>query len=165
MLIVAYKTTGRSKQAEVIDVAAIDITGEIRFRALTLPVGGITREAVRIHKLTQERLESEGALAWPEVHSSLLAVLSEAHRLLAWDAGFHMRLLQQTADRHGLAMPQLRWRDVQMDYWEICSEGQLRLKDAVEREGIDEHEATRALGDCQAVLAVMRSVVSQWKKS
>ena len=81
MLIVAYKTTGRSKQAEVLDVAAIDTTGEIRFRALTLPVGGITREAVRIHKLTQERLESEGALAWPEVHSSLLAVLSEAHRL------------------------------------------------------------------------------------
>ena len=165
MLIVACKTTGRSKQAEVIDVAVIDTTGEIRFRALTLPVGESTREAVRIHKLTRERLESEGALAWPEVHSSLLAVLSEAHRLLAWDAKFHMRLLQQTADRHGLAMPQLMWRNVQMDYWEICSEAHLRLKDAVEREGIDEHEATRALGDCQAVLAVMKSVVSQWKKS
>ena len=102
VLIVDTETTGLGNRAEVIEVAAIDTTGAIRYEAMSLPVGRISAGAARVHGLSRRKLKAGGARPWPEVHAELAAVLSGAAVVFAWNAGFDRRLLSQTAERHGL---------------------------------------------------------------
>ena len=67
---------------------------------------------VGIHGLSRDRLRAEGARPRPEVHWELVEALSRAAVVLAWNAGFDRRPLTQTAERHGLTMPEFPWRDL-----------------------------------------------------
>ena len=164
VLIVDTETTGFGARAEVVEVAVLDTTGAVRFEALSLPEGRIPKAASDIHGLTRDRLKQSGAHPWPEVHGDLVAALDGAALVLAWNAEFDRRLLAQTADRHGLTLPRLAWRDALADYRALTGaasgKGQHTLTRTVEREGAKvDGPAHRAAGDCRAVLAVMRAVV------
>ena len=100
----------------MIEVAVLDTTGTMRYEALSLPLSRILREASDIHGLTRARLRQAGARPWPEVHGELVAALDGAAVVLAWNVDFDRRLLRQTADRHGLKLPRMRWRDALADY-------------------------------------------------
>ena len=81
------------------------------------------------------------------------------------NAGFDSRLLRQTAERHGLALPDLPWRCAMLDYaahvgerWKSGShKGQCRwqtLEVAATREGVEPAGAHRALADARMTLGV-----------
>ena len=164
VLIIDTETTGLGERAEVIEVAALDTTGTLRFHALSLPEGPIPRDASRIHGLTRRNLKAEGARPWPEVHGELIPVLEGAAVLLAWNARFDGRLLEQTTDRHGLFLPELWLRDALEDYRELRGEAQAKgrhtLAAVVRRERVKvPGPAHRAEADCRMVLGIMRAVV------
>jgi len=167
VLIIDTETMGLGERAEVIEVAVLDTTGAVRFEALSMPVGRISTEAAAIHGLTRRRLKAEGARPWPEVHGELSPVLSGANVVIAWNAAFDRRMLDQTAARHGLGFGKLRFRDAMADYRNLRSEwpgkGRHSLAAAARREAIGPYEAHRALGDCRAVLAVIRAVAGRGK--
>ena len=101
-------------------------------------------------------------MGWPEVHREVAPVLVEAKAVLAWNADFDRRMLRQTGNRHGLRFRRpspSAWRDLIPTYGKMRPGGRDRLTDAVSREGIEPRDAHRAIGDCRAVFAVMRSVV------
>ena len=160
VLIVDTETTGVGTRSEVIEVAVLDTTGELRLHALSMPQSRIPRAASAIHGLTRARLRDAGAVPWPEIQADVEAVLSQGAMLIGWNAAFDKRLLHQTAERHGLQFPSsLPWYDLLSDYRELRPGGRHRLVDAVKREGIDgKHDAHRAVGDCRAVLAVLLAV-------
>ena len=159
VLIVDTETTGLGNRAEVVEVAALDTTGAVRFEALSMPQGSIPGDASGIHGLTRAKLKREGAKAWPEIHDEVVELLKPAYRVVAYNAKFDIRLLYQTAERHGLRMPRKLWFDVLEDYQALRRGGRHRLIDAVRREGVKiEGKAHRALYDCRCVLAVMRAV-------
>lgn len=72
VLIIDTETTGLGERAEVIEVAALDTTGALRFHALSLPEKPIPRDASGIHGLTRRKLRAEGARPWPKVHGDLV---------------------------------------------------------------------------------------------
>lgn len=163
MLIVDTETNGRGDGAEVIEVAVVDTTGQTRFESLALPEGRIRR---RTHGLTFARLKAEGARPWPFVHPELAAALDGAKAALAWNSPFDLRILAQTARRHGLDMPALPWRDLLADYRRHTGEAPARgahtLARAIEREKVPvSAPAHRAGEDCRRTLAVMRAVAGR----
>lgn len=166
VLIVDTETTGFGQRAEVIEVAVLDTRGTLRYEALILPEEDIPRAAVAVHGLTRAKLEASGARPWPDMHSELSSVLKGATVAIAWNASFDRRMLEQTAERHGMNLPRIQWHDLLADYRQLSGEAQGRgrhtLASAVERTGaaLDE-PAHRAAGDCRRVLAVMRAVLSE----
>ena len=45
ILIIDTETTGIDARAEVVEIAAVDTTGALRFRALSIPVGPISHQS------------------------------------------------------------------------------------------------------------------------
>ena len=165
VLIVDTETTGLGENAEVIEVAVIDTAGHVRLNALALPQapGEIPAQALRVHGISRADLARGGARPWTEVHEELVGVLAPAKFVLAYNVAFDQRLLQQTAERHGLAIPKKRWRCIRNDYRMLMAGRQLHLAQAVEREGVRgiPGRAHRALHDCRRVLGVMEAFVLQ----
>ena len=164
VLIIDTETTGLGKRAEVIEVAALDTTGALRFHALSLPEGPIPRDASAIHGLTRRKLKAGGARPWPEVHGELIPMIQSAAVLLAWNARFDGRMLEQSTYRHGLFLPELWLRDALTDYRELRGEAQAKgrhtLSAVVRRERVKvPGPAHRAEADCRMVLGIMRAVV------
>ncbi len=159
VLIVAVETTRVDENAEVIEVALVDTTGEGRYYALSLPVGRIAPEATRAHGWTLRTLREAGARHWPEVHDEFVDTLRSTKVVLGWNVGFDQRMLLQTAERHRRQLPRLRWHDVMRDYAAIREGRRHRLEDAAKREGVT-HEEHTAGGDCEVVLGIMRAVVN-----
>ena len=163
VLILDTETTGLAADAEVIEVAVLDTTGATRFETLSLPQWEIPSAASAIHGLTRKVLLKEGARPWPDVHAELAPVLEGASVVLAWNAGFDQRMLEQTAAFHWLTLPQVQWRDLLADFRAMTGEeprkGRHTLAATVERTGaIVNGPSHRAAGDCRAVLAIMRAV-------
>lgn len=102
VLVIDVETTGLGDRAEVLSVAAVDTTGRVLLDAVCLPQGCIPAEASDLHGLTRARLRARGARSWPEVHPEVATLLLRACAVLAWNAEFDRRLLEQTAERHGL---------------------------------------------------------------
>ena len=157
VLVLDTETTGLGRNAEVIEVVAIDTTGAVRASALSFPFGPISRGSRAVHGLNAEALHAMGARPWPEVHPALVPVLREAKHVLAWRADFDARVLEQTAAFHNLALPPVRWADVRPAYAD--ARGRHSLAGAMRREGLAwEGRHHRAEADCRAVLAVMRAI-------
>ena len=165
VLILDTETTGLSAQAEIIEVAVIDSTGAVLVHTVSLPQDDVPKAASDVHGLTYKRLKRLGAPPWPAIHEELLSVLKGASLVLGWNVSFDRRMLQQTANRHGLRMTKVSWRDLLVDYRAMRPKGRHRLGDAARRERVAGNgTAHRALTDCQTVLAVMRSVVGSQSK-
>ena len=163
VLILDTETTGLDHRAEVIEVAVVDTTGDLRFESLVMPVGPVPSSLSAIHGITRSLLEETGAPAWPEVHGKLSALLADACEVLAWNAPFDRRMLRQTANRHGLDWGAIAWRDLCAEDNRARPHGSHRLVDVAAREGVyGEGPAHRAQADCRMALAVMRAVVRRW---
>ena len=164
VLIVDTETTGLHKRAEVIEVVAVDTTGEVRFTSFSMPQDPIPTAASNIHGLTRPYLKKARAMPWPHVQIRLAPILEQARILIAWNAPFDRRLLEQTAARHelqfGFAPP---WRDALRDYKRFCSGlNSYSLGNVMKAEGLRfSGRAHRAEADCRAVLSVMQVVASR----
>ena len=164
VIIVDTETTGLSKSAEVIEIVALDTTGKVRFHALSMPQEAIPVSASNIHGLTSAHLRKLRAKPWPDTHTKLAAILENAKVLIAWNASFDRRMLEQTAAQHGLyfgvALP---WRDALKDYRAFrpglrsYSLGNVMQSERLRYNG----QSHRAEADCRAVLAIMRSVAQR----
>ena len=165
VLILDTETTGLDHLAEVIDLAVIDTRGQVRMNVLILPqeTGEIKRHAAEVHGLTRRKLIAEGAQQWPAVHEEFVALLDQAQVVLAYNAPFDSRLLEQSARRHGLSLPKKRWRCILNDYRALRAGRHCSLQRAVEREEVPAvpGKAHRALHDCRCVLGVMRVMVDR----
>ena len=158
VLVVDVETTGLGRSAEVVEVGIVDTTGKVRLHVLSMPQSGMSREASDVHGLTRAVLRKRDAQPWPEVHAAVVEVLTSADVVLAWNAPFDERLLRQTAERHGLAFPDLQWRCVQRDY------GGKALVVAAVNVGLTVSGAHGALTDAKRTVEVMRAMPAARKK-
>ena len=158
VLIVRTETTGLGDRVEVIEVVAIDTTGNLRCRTLSLPEGPVSSQASRIHGLTRSVLERAGARPWPEIHDELNNVIRGASVVLGWNAMRELEWLKTTARRHNLRFDDERWQDLLEAYRELGHQGN-DLDTVVRRHGVRvSGPLRRAETDCRRVLGVMRSV-------
>ena len=161
VLILDTETTGRGQYAEIIEIALIDTTGEVRFQSLCRPEKPIPIPAMRVHKIT-DRMVAD-AKTWPDIHKVVKKLFKQSDYVLAWNADFDERMLRQTASRYGLQWKNKhRLHDLLQDYRQLRSDRLgYSLQEACGYEGVpyDKSKAHRALPDCYSVLEVMRAYV------
>jgi len=122
VLVINTVTTGIDPRAEVVDVAVLDTTGELRMNRLSLAVNRIPREASDTHGLTRDRLREVHADPWPVVYAELVDLLATATLVLGYNAGLHRRMLTQTAERHGLKrLPVTDWACLMRTYTQMTA--------------------------------------------
>ena len=112
-----------------------------------MPQSRMPRDASDIHGLTRDVLRRRDAHPWPAVHDTVVDAVAGAAVVLAWNAPFDSRLLRQTAERQGLAFPELPWRCAQRDYG-----GRKALVVAAVEVGLTVSDAHDAVTDVRLVL-------------
>ena len=153
ILICDTETTGLGKEDEIIEIALVDTTGELRFYSKVLPSVPISEEALRVHGISEQELLLEGAPRWKEIESEVFGVLAEATIILGWNISFDKRILEQTSCR----VIEDEWYDLLKDYRRMeCEKGESASLSTVTQYLNIEHSVHNAVGDCQAVLEVMR---------
>lgn len=161
VLILDTETTGL-KGAEVIEVALIDTQGRTRLETLVRPkTQTMNPHAQRVHGLSLADLRDQPT--WPEVLPELVRVAGNA-TILAWNAPFDARMLEQTSACWGLPHPKLLFVCAMRLYARLHGRSSFGLHKAVVAEGLDDlltqHASHRALGDVTFVLELLKHVAS-----
>ncbi len=183
VLILDAETTGTKRDAEIVDLAILDTTGQVRFNSPIMPTGNLDTTgsliAADVHGLTLDNLRSMRAAEWPQHHDCVVGMLHRAARIVVWNAAFDSRMLRQTAAKHGLSLPLgIAWHCARLDFaaahGETClyrGRPSYRLQTLdfayyrlqtldfayrpyVNAQGVQKH---RAIDDCRQVLKVMQA--------
>lgn len=162
VLILDTETTGL-RDAEVIEVALVDVKGVVRINTLVQPkTQSMNPYAGRVHGISLRDLR--GQPSWPVVLPEVLRVAQGA-TILAWNAPFDARMLEQTSARWGLPHPKLLFVCAMRLYARLHGRSSFGLHKAVAAEGLsellDQHASHRALGDVTFVLELLKHVAAQ----
>ena len=146
VLIVSTVTAGTGVREEVVETAVLDTTGVVRLDRSSLPAGGVPNGG--------------RARPWPAVYGELVELLAAATLVVGYGAALHLRMLAQTAERHGLKkLPGTDWGCLMRRYTETTS-GQgaqwIELATARTREGIAAPDNPGALEDARTTLQLLR---------
>ena len=174
-LILDTETTGLGADAEVVELAVIDCTGAVLLDTLVRPSGRVPVEATAIHGITDAMLVD--APPWSEIHDQFYRLIA-GRQVVAYNAEFDVRLLEQTARRYVGNEPGLEF--VPLDqvaafscamqayaefYGEWSNEkGRYRwqnLVNAAQQQSVMVENAHRALGDCLMTLGIIRAMSCQ----
>ena len=158
VLILDTETTGL-KNAEVIEVSAINTKGEVLLDTLVRPRASyMNPHAQRVHGISLSALAEQPS--WPDVLPELTALTDRA-TVLAWNAPFDARMLEQTSAAWGLTHPKILFACAMQMYARLRGTKRTGLHKAVGQEGLahllEMHQSHRALGDVRFVLEVLRA--------
>jgi len=157
-VILDTETTGLGDSDQIVQVAAIDGAGNVLLdNVLIKPTIPISEGASRIHGITDESVKD--AKTFPDVWKEIDAVIY-GKLLIIYNAGFDIRLMQQSARAHGafLEFP-CDWNDAMDQYAQWYGEwsdyhGSFRWQ----RLPNGDHTA---LGDCRAVLELIKKMAGE----
>lgn len=168
-LILDTETTGLGEDAEIVEIALIDTTGEALLNTLVKPRSVIPASATAIHGITNEMVAA--APPWPHVCRSLYDIIS-GRKVVIYNSDFDTRLLDQTNDDWGITIhfkierptfecAMLAYAEF---YGQISKRGGYkwqRLTAAAEQQGvIIEGTPHRALSDCLTTLGVIKAMAA-----
>ena len=162
VLILDTETTGL-KDAEVIEVALVDTTGAVRLNTLLKPQTPVMNPyAQRVHGISLGALQSQPS--WPEVLPEFVALAKDA-TVLAWNAPFDARMLEQTSARWRLPHPKPLYVCAMRLYAQTHGRSSYGLHKAVVTEGLEalltQHSSHRALGDVMFVYELLKRLAQQ----
>jgi len=157
-IILDTETTGLDRNAEIVEIAIMDVHGRVLLDTLIRPLGDIPTEASAIHGI--EAADVADAPAWPEIHDQVSQLLDNASKIVIYNASYDKCLLDQTR-----ALYSLPPFEIEPDRLECAMEAYARYVGAWSRR----HGAFkwwplngghRARGDCQATLDVIKEMAS-----
>ena len=155
-IVLDTETTGLGLHAQLVEIAIVDAdSGAVLYDAPVMPDGRIVAAAVAVHGLDLKRLQGMGAQRWPLHHAAVCSILASASRVLAYNASFDRRMLQQTAGRFGLTVPEADWKCVMLAYTRARGGRWAKLSEACRWEGIAVTGAHRALDDARSARELM----------
>lgn len=98
------ETTGLNN-AEICQIAIVDVRGEILFHSLVKPVRGIPEQATAIHGITDEMVKNE--LSWKEI-SPMVEIVLRGKRVVIYNAIYDRKIMHQSAE--AAQMPKTDWK-------------------------------------------------------
>lgn len=164
-LILDTETTGLDGDAEVIELAVIDCTGQALIDTLVRPARPIPADATAIHGITDQMVAT--APSWADVRGQLLELIASGRHLVIYNAGYDLRLIRQSDAMQGLETPPMAAHCAMLTYaehWgEIDRRGTgyrwQRLGNAAAQQGVEiQGTAHRALADCLTTLGILRAI-------
>ena len=151
-LILDTETTGLKDSDVVINIAMMDLSGNLLLESWIRPTGTyrMSSEATMVHGKSRKDLKNEQTFdqVWPYVLQ-----FSEGKTLLIYNEEFHLRMIGNTLEKEGIPFSELQFasEDVQIRYEKFMkSYYHLRLPG---RNNTGE-------GDCLAVLKVIEGMAS-----
>ena len=144
-VILDTETTGLGSTDVVIQIGVTDHRGVTLVDTLVRPAVAIGSGAQAVHGISAEAVA--GARDFPTVLPELVRAVA-GKTVVAYNAPFDRRLLDQTAFRHGVTLPEVRWDCAMQWYTRFLGVRSAKLPGAT-------HGAT---GDCLATLAVIRTM-------
>lgn len=161
-VVIDTETTGLSARDEVIELSAVDASGEVLYETLIRPRSGfVPASSTRIHGL--HFTDVEHGPTWPEAIDGLLEAVA-GKRVVAWNAPFDMRLCVQSSRAWGIAHP-LPGFECAMRAYTACrgiSSGAFRLERAASVEGVlVAPQSHRSADDARLTVAVLRRLFEQ----
>ena len=87
------ETTGTGPTAEIIEIAIIDQDGKLLFESLVKPRGAIEPDAIRVHGITPDQLQTSPG--WAEVWPQAWDVLA-GRQVGTYNSEFDIRLIKQS---------------------------------------------------------------------
>jgi DNA polymerase III epsilon subunit-like protein len=162
-LILDTETTGLDDHDEVIQLAIIDMYGNVLLQTLVRPTVPVGTEACAIHGITDEVLAQ--APSFSNLYETI-AVLLGNRSVLAYHADFDRRILAQTCAKYGLPPFEVAAWDCVMEryarFWGQRSKaGHAKpqsLSTACMQQGIEVHGHHDAVQDCLLTLALIKAV-------
>ena len=103
-IILDTETSGLGNRAEVIEICAMSLQGEVIFENLFMPTGIISPEATAKHNLTKDILQQKSAITWDICASEIKKSLA-GKTMLAYNASFDQKMIDQTAALYGFDSP------------------------------------------------------------
>lgn len=105
-LFVDVETSRLDDDAEIIELAVVDVAGALVLHTLIQPTQPVTADATAVHGIADADLY--GAPRWPAVCAQF-AVLAAGRHLVAHHAAFDRGRVAADCARHGLAVPAAEW--------------------------------------------------------
>ena len=167
VLILDTETTGLGDDAEVIEIALIDLQGQVRLNTLVQCQGEIPPQVTALHGINKEMLKD--APLFPQVWNALAHVLAEPNEIIIYNAEYDVRMLRQTAKRYGLPLSEMKTHCLMLHYSEYINEPSWRqpegyryqrLSAACDYFGIKQGGSHRALPDVLMTLEVLRKLAA-----
>jgi DNA polymerase-3 subunit epsilon len=162
-LILDTETTGLDANDEVIQLAMVDMHGNVLLHTFVRPTVPVGTEARAIHGITDEVLAE--APYFSNLHDALTLLLGN-RSVLAYNADFDRRLLAQTCAKYGLPPLEVAEWDCVMEryarFWgEHSDTGQPKpqsLSHACAQQGINVHGHHEAVHDCLLTLELIKAM-------
>ena len=98
-VIIDTETTGLKVDDEIIEIAIINMRGDVLLNTLVKPVNTIPPEATKINNITNEMVAS--APVWRDVFPLVKDIISN-YKWLAWNSRFDARMMVQTCEKAGV---------------------------------------------------------------
>lgn len=106
MLFLDTETTGIGPRAEIVDLAIVDLDGQVLVNQLVKPDRPIPIDAMLIHGITNDHVAN--APRWPEVleeHRALMA----GRLIVAYNSSFDRGMIEQSCDAISAVRPDIEW--------------------------------------------------------
>lgn len=107
------ETTGLGPNAEIIDLAVVDLHGNVLIDTLIAPVSPIPPETTRVHGLVDA--DVAGAPFWTDVYPVLAGLLRE-RPVVVYNADFDRRMIGYCCAAHGIAGEDGEWHCAMRQY-------------------------------------------------
>lgn len=160
------ETTGLGKLDQIIEVTLLHANGDILFNSLVKPTQPIHWAAQKIHKITNQELES--APYWKDIYLEFEKAASLVDVTYIYNQNFDVRLINQTYDAYDIRRPDYNSSCAMkaVKAWlienNLLNDSKFNLANVCDILNIDHNdvEKHRALGDCILTNRVIEHIVS-----
>jgi len=155
-VILDTETTGIGKSDQIVQIGIIDAQGSALLSCLVKPIGKrkFHEEAIDTHGITFEKVKTAETI--DELLPKIISAVN-GRTILAYNADFDKRLLDQSCAKANIPTPPFRWECVMLNYSQFCGEpsrtpGEYRPQKLPRKNKLDHHDAT---GDCHLTLELL----------
>jgi DNA polymerase-3 subunit epsilon len=162
-VVLDLETTGLDDDAEIVEIAIVDLDETVIFHSLIRPERPIPEEAVAIHGITNEMVTEAPTWAqiWPQVNREL-----KSRTVLIYNDDFDKRVIYNACRRCKLSVGRIQSECVMKGYAQYRRSYNsyhrdytwIGLEEAVSDEKVATYVGHRAVGDCLLTVQLIRKV-------
>lgn len=162
-IILDLETTGL-RDAEIVQIGAIDVSGNVLMETFVRPTGRIPPDAIRIHGITDAMVANMPNFT--SIYAQFSALLA-GKTVIAYNVAYEKEVIRGECERRRLPMPKVGYWDCVMEtyaqFWGDWNSQHRSFKwqslaNACRQQNILAEQAHRAVADCRAALALIRAM-------